>query len=1428
MNPKSCGCEPTTSCDCGESQPPLAPLSVVNSAGASEIACRVGNHASLMESLTRRLSSRDFPKLALLAARGLNDPSIALLDAWAVTGDVLTFYTERYANESYLRTAREYTSVAHLAKLIGYQPSPGVASNVFLAFTLERAPDQVTDETVIPMGTAAQSIPGDGETQQTFETSDDLIGRPEWNAIRPRRAIPQRVTEDNLNSLERIFVRGVDHQIKPGQRIMVHVNDVAEPTFLNVLGITVDAENDRTELTLAESVFSIRRIFRQLHPDASKLLAAAELLTDLPDFDWLRDNVVKPLQVLINGDPTVASPAMRNWSSLSQYDDRLTQWLDDTGESAAKKAVDELSDATRPMSLLPLTLGGLINTHCRTLVETAAKATDELLALDDLAQDYFKAVKDVTITDPPTVTVPGEVTAAKTLVDALAAPAATILTEHKIKIETLVTKFNALAASPTPSVPQQTEFVEARTGLKAWWGLTDSGNLNARSTSINDAFDTLNTALTGATEPFTAAVTAIATAAETVAAITPITSGPDPARISGLASQLSGPLNQYSTQVASALNPGTLGSQTLGKLKEFLLKPILDATTPVDRHEQLIETNNRNLADLLVVSRSLAKWMVLQKTEVQARRRLFADNAKEIQFAYDDLKSNPNTQVKDIWGEINRVLRTARIVDTSNPNELVTPLKQTMESLDKASPPGLIQRLESLGEIGDLVTERKVAGLLRELNAFVGRNGGGRLDNSPGTVQGGGIGQAVQSGAAGTATTARLVRAANEVLSIPDNTAADVVAQLAASFGLITNEELKSKWQSVTNGEQSAFAHTLSEPTQLFGHNAPKPVFDKDLEIPATPPADWALEAVDHDEGFVFVSKEFPLLRTPTHILLRLDNGREDRHRITDSTIVARSDYGLSLKATRCTLDPPTDWRPTVSASGTADIKILRSTLAIVPEKHLTLSEIPLQASIGKDAQPPPSELVPDYTAETNQIELDGIFLGFRAGQYVIIEGERQDYRGVVSREINRIKYVQHKLRELPGDQVHTRIFLNSDLQHTYVRETVTIYANVVGATHGETVPQILGTGDASTPFQQMQLTRRPLTHLSAPTAGGVENTLSVRVNQLQWRETTSLLDSGPADRAYTVDVDEIGMGHVRFGDGSNGARLPTGQNNVHAKYRIGLGTEGNVSAGAISQLLNRPLGVKEVTNPLPASGGADRDSADRVRSFAPLAVQSLDRLVSVNDFSDFARQFAGVDKAIARDVMIHGQPTVHVTIAGAKDVAITPDSELFRNLRLAFQNLGDPLLAVDLAVRELLLIFLSAKVQLQPGYLWQDVEPKIRDSLYQSLSFDRRNLGQDVFLSEVFSAMQSVRGVQYVDVEVFGTLSQREFESALQSSAGSGSSDKPLDRVFQSLRTPKEIPDHRAVVRSVRIEGGEILPAQLAYLSPQVPDSLFLAEIAR
>lgn len=397
---------------------------------------------------------------------------------------------------------------------------------------------------------------------------------------------------------------------------------------------------------------------------------------------------------------------------------------------------------------------------------------------------------------------------------------------------------------------------------------------------------------------------------------------------------------------------------------------------------------------------------------------------------------------------------------------------------------------------------------------------------------------------------------------------------------------------------------------------------------------------------------------------------------------------------------------------------------------------------------------------------------------------------------------------------VHTILKLANALAYTYDAHAVTLYGNVVKATHGQTQGEVLGDGDASEALQQFPLHQSPLTYLPAATASGAQSTLTVRVNEVAWQEADNLFVLGPSDRAYITQTDDAGTVTVITGDGEHGLRVPSGSSNVKAVYRSGTGSSGNVAALQISQLATQPLGVKSVINPLRASGGADADTLEQARRNAPIGISALDRLVSVSDYSDFARQFAGIAKASARRLSDGRRLLVHLTIAGKDDVPIDANSDLYLALQGALSDAGDPFQPVQIALRRLKLLVIVAGVKIEAAYQWEVVAAAIRAALLDLYSFDRRELGQSAFLSEAVSAMQSVDGVLYVSMRGFGSVAESVTTAQLAGLASSLDVASYIEAEFAHVDPTATDPASR------------IVAAELVTLSPEIPDTLILTEI--
>ena len=534
---------------------------------------------------------------------------------------------------------------------------------------------------------------------------------------------------------------------------------------------------------------------------------------------------------------------------------------------------------------------------------------------------------------------------------------------------------------------------------------------------------------------------------------------------------------------------------------------------------------------------------------------------------------------------------------------------------------------------------------------------------------------------------------------------------------------------------------------------------------------------------------------------------------ITAVRAISKADYGITGKSTQLNLRGP--W---LTAFDT-DLSVLRGTTVYAQAEALAPADAPCQADV-----------------QGGQIELGQLYDGLKSGRWIIVSGERTDIKdanGVVVTGVNASELImvssvkQGPNNKLPGDAIHSTLVLATPgLAYHYKRATVTIYGNVAPATDGGTKKETLGGGDGTQTFQTFTLKQPPLTFVSAPTPAGVVSTLQVFVNNLQWQETDTLAGLAPTDRNFMTQIDDGGTPSVSFGDGVQGARLPTGTGNVQAVYRSGIGESGNVLAGQISSLVSSPLGVKSVINPLPATGGADPEDAAQAQGNVPLAVMALDRLVSVQDYADFSRTFAGIGKANAQRLSDGHREVVHVTIAGANDIPIDKTSDLYKNLVAALHQFGDPDLPIQVDPRELVVLAISARVRLAADYQWDSVAAAVRAALVSYFGFQNRALGQSACLCEAISLIQNVPGVAYVDVDDFRGLSESTITRLGNAAAATGQTDGSAQGQDLEVISPRVAGPSDVVAQLARLAGGQLQPAQLVILSDAVQDTVVLNQI--
>jgi len=632
----------------------------------------------------------------------------------------------------------------------------------------------------------------------------------------------------------------------------------------------------------------------------------------------------------------------------------------------------------------------------------------------------------------------------------------------------------------------------------------------------------------------------------------------------------------------------------------------------------------------------------------------------------------------------------------------------------------------------------------------------------------------------------------------------DVGAQLVVNFERRLADTYFVAWSnanvraSAPEPELSA-VYALRLTASLFGASSAETYWINDA---------WKARELDSSEANdqVYLDQVYDAIAPGSLVVVQQSDGELDRTvcGVVAADGVQRSAYGLSGKCTRLTLDR--DWWE----GDDGQMLTLRSTLVYAQSEKLTLIDEPVTE---------------DVTGQ--ELVLDGLYGELKSGRWVIVSGERTDIEGVTgvgASELMMLSGVRHEPQQgTAGGRTLTTLLFATDLAYTYKRSSVVVFGNVVKATHGETRKETLGSGDAAQALQTFVLKQPPVTFIPAANASGVDSTLQVFVNEVEWQEKEALSGAGPGERMFITKTDDADQMSVIFGNGREGARLPSGLVNVRAEYRNGIGKAGNVKAQQISMLQTKPLGVKSVINPLRSSGGADRDSLDQARGNAPLALMALDRLVSLKDYEDFTRTFAGIGKALVKRLSDGRREFVHLTIAGADDAPIDSTSDVYACLLDALRDLGEPDLPIEVDARERVALVLDADIELAPDYEWEDVEARVRKELLERFGFVRRSLAQPALLCEVVAAIQSVRGVAYADVNTFGGIPEIDPDTGALITPDAMSARVQAMCVALDGETPLTRPADAVPAASAAFRGGGVAPAQLVLFAPEIPDTLIL-----
>jgi hypothetical protein len=264
-----------------------------------------------------------------------------------------------------------------------------------------------------------------------------------------------------------------------------------------------------------------------------------------------------------------------------------------------------------------------------------------------------------------------------------------------------------------------------------------------------------------------------------------------------------------------------------------------------------------------------------------------------------------------------------------------------------------------------------------------------------------------------------------------------------------------------------------------------------------------------------------------------------------------------------------------------------------------------------------------------------------------------------------------------------------------------------------------------------------------------------------QWVPRRDLLNSAANAKEFVVETEFDGTAYMRFGNDMQGERPVAGSGFI-GTYRIGNGVSGNIGSGALAHLATNDAAViavfaagAAVWNPLPAIGGMEPESMEEVKQQAPNAFRKQERAVIPADYDEFAKKTDATIQQTATTFRWTGSwRTVFLTVDRLGGFEV--DNSFEKGLRNGMERYR--MAGFDLEADSPLFVSLELEMSVcvNTDFFTSDVKAALLEVFSNRLLAggqkglfhpDNFSFGQPVYLSRLYSAAQSVQGVDSVKI---------------------------------------------------------------------------------
>lgn len=259
---------------------------------------------------------------------------------------------------------------------------------------------------------------------------------------------------------------------------------------------------------------------------------------------------------------------------------------------------------------------------------------------------------------------------------------------------------------------------------------------------------------------------------------------------------------------------------------------------------------------------------------------------------------------------------------------------------------------------------------------------------------------------------------------------------------------------------------------------------------------------------------------------------------------------------------------------------------------------------------------------------------------------------------------------------------------------------------------------------------------------------------------------SGESDRVFQIVSNDDYAATVVFGDNNLGVSPNSGDSFV-VTYRVGGGTRGNIA----NKTINTSIAVTTTVNPGPGpqdnsmtlqntsqgTGGADAETVEHAKRYAPLTFRRQDRLVTLPDFKSFANSYIssygsiGKATAVVRRAFSSANIIDLYVLEKANNLQLRKATPAYKQSLLEEINrkkmLTDEIVISDGLIRTLDLA-VTVVIDKELASMEESIKLKVNNKILEFMSVDNNDFGKTLILADLNKFLFSVPEIRYTKID--------------------------------------------------------------------------------